>query len=43
MARPGRSKTKANDGVREGELEKLHAKIGRLVVEREFLPKAPGR
>ena len=28
---------------REGELEKLHAKIGRLVVERDFLAKASGR
>jgi len=28
---------------REGELEKLHAKIGQLVVERDFLAKACGR
>ena len=28
---------------REGELEKLHAKIGPLVVERDFLAKASGR
>lgn len=28
---------------REGELEKLHAKIGQLVVERDFLAKASGR
>jgi len=30
-------------GAREGELEKLHAKIGQLVVERDFLAKAFGR
>ncbi len=29
-------------GAREGELEKLHAKIGQLVVERDFLAKAFG-
>lgn len=28
---------------REGEMEKLHAKIGQLVVERDFLAKASGR
>lgn len=28
---------------REGELEKLHAQIGQLVVERDFLAKASGR
>jgi transposase len=28
---------------RESELEKLHAKIGQLVVERDFLAKASGR
>jgi transposase len=27
----------------EGEVEKLHAKIGQLVVERDFLAKAFGR
>ena len=27
----------------EAEVEKLHAKIGQLVVERDFLAKAPGR
>ena len=27
----------------EGEVEKLHAKIGQLVVERDFLAKASGR
>jgi hypothetical protein len=29
--------------LREGALEKLHARIGRLVVERDFLSKASGR
>ena len=36
-------KTEAQEGIREGELEKLHAKIGQLVVERDFLAKASGR
>jgi len=36
-------KTQAKEGSREGELEKLHAKIGQLVVERDFLAKAFGR
>jgi transposase len=29
--------------VRENEVQKLHAKIGQLVVERDFLAKAFGR
>jgi transposase len=29
--------------AKEREIEKLHAKIGRLVVERDFLAKASGR
>ena len=33
----------AAETVREEELEKLHAKIGQLVVERDFLRKASGR
>ena len=33
-------KVEARDGIREEELEKLHAKIGQLVVERDFLAKA---
>ena len=33
----------ASEGMREEELEKLHAKIGQLVVERDFLVKASGR
>ncbi len=36
-------KAEAAAAEREGELEKLHAKIGRLVVERDFLAKASGR
>jgi len=37
----GATTTKVGD--REGEVEKLHAKIGQLVVERDFLAKASGR
>ena len=36
-------KVEAKEGIREEELEKLHAKIGQLVVERDFLVKASGR
>lgn len=36
-------KAEAADAIREGEIEKLHAKIGQLVVERDFLSKASGR
>lgn len=36
-------KAEATDAVREGEVEKLHAKIGQRVVERDFLSKASGR
>ena len=36
-------KAEAKEGLREEELEKLHAKIGQLVVERDFLAKAFGR
>jgi transposase len=36
-------KTEAKEVAREGEVEKLHAKIGQLVVERDFLAKASGR
>ena len=36
-------KAEASEGIREEELEKLHAKIGQLVVERDFLAKASGR
>jgi transposase len=36
-------KAQAKEGIREEEVEKLHAKIGQLVVERDFLAKASGR
>ena len=36
-------KADAKEGLWEGELEKLHAKIGQLLVERDFLTKAFGR
>lgn len=36
-------KAGASDSAREGEIDKLHAKIGQLVVERDFLAKAFGR
>jgi transposase len=36
-------KAEARAGIRKEELEKLHAKIGQLVVERDFLAKASGR
>jgi transposase len=37
------SEVEAKEGIREEELEKLHAKIGQLVVERDLLAKASGR
>lgn len=36
-------KTEAREGIREEDVEKLHAKIGQLVVERDFLAKVSGR
>jgi transposase len=36
-------RAEAVDKGREDELAKLHAKIGQLVVERDFLRKASGR
>ena len=36
-------KEEAKEGMREEDVEKLHAKIGQLVVERDFLAKASGR
>lgn len=36
-------KAEAAAAERDGEVEKLHAKIGQLVVERDFLAKASGR
>ena len=37
------SKPEADEKSRETELEKLHAKIGQQVVERDFLVKVSGR
>jgi len=36
-------KADAKEGMREEDVEKLHAKIRQLVVERDFLAKASGR
>ncbi len=36
-------KAEAKQGMREEDVEKLHAKIGQLVVERDFLAKASAR
>jgi len=36
-------KVDAKEGMREEDVEKLHAKIGQLVVERDFLVKVSGR
>jgi len=36
-------KADAREGMREEDVEKLHAKIGQLVVERDFLAKVSGR
>lgn len=36
-------KAEAAEAAREGEVEKLHAMIGQLVVERDFLRKASAR
>jgi len=36
-------KAEAKQGMREEDVEKLHAKIGQLVVERDFLVKVSGR
>ena len=36
-------RAEAKEGMREEDVEKLHAKIGQLVVERDFLAKAFGR
>ena len=38
-----RSATQEAAKSSEAEIEKLHAKIGQLVVERDFLAKASGR
>ncbi len=39
----GRSAAEQTAKSSEAEVEKLHAKIGQLVVERDFLAKASGR
>ncbi|MBC7668361.1 MAG: hypothetical protein H7236_07900 [Gemmatimonadaceae bacterium] len=36
-------KAEATEGAREGEIDKLHGKIGQLLVVRDFLAKAFGR
>ena len=36
-------KAEAADAARESEIDQLHAKIGQLVVERDFLRRASGR
>ena len=36
-------RTEVKEVAREGEVEKLHAKIRQLLVERDFLAKASGR
>jgi transposase len=43
MAAVSSGKAEAAEAAREGEVERLHAKIGQLVVERDFLRKASGR
>jgi transposase len=37
------TKPEGNDKTKEAEIEKLHAKIGQLIVERDFLVKVSGR
>ena len=37
------AKPEGDDKTKEAEIEKLHAKIGQLVVERDFLVKVSGR
>jgi transposase len=39
----GKSSAQESAKVSEAEVEKLHAKIGQLLVERDFLAKASGR
>ena len=43
MAAVFSGKAEAAEAARESEVERLHAKIGQLVVERDFLRKASGR
>jgi transposase len=39
----GRAAAQESSKFAEAEIEKLHAKIGQLLVERDFLAKASGR
>ena len=39
----GKATAQESAKTAEAEVEKLHAKIGRLLVERDFLAKASGR
>jgi transposase len=39
----GKTSAQESAGPGEAEVEKLHARIGQLLVEREFLAKASGR
>jgi transposase len=43
LARLFDDKAADRDAGREAELSKLHAKIGELIIERDFLSKASGR
>lgn len=43
MATVFSGKAEAADAAREGEIDQPHAKIGQLVVERDFLRRASGR
>ncbi len=43
MAAVSSGKAEAAEASREAEVEKLHAKIGELVVERDFVRRASGR
>ena len=43
MAAVFSGKAEAADAARESEIDQLHAKIGQLMVERDFLRRASGR
>jgi transposase len=43
MATVFSGRAEAAEAAREGEIDQLHAKIGQLVVERDFLRRASGR
>ncbi|MDQ0503593.1 hypothetical protein QOZ94_000363 [Xanthobacter agilis] len=43
MATVFSGKAEAADAARESEIDPLHAKIGQLVVERDFMRRASGR